>query len=368
MPFLHDLPPELIDQIHHHLEDLLIDGLPPAEQVGIAEDLGRFRLVSSYIQVSVNSMERNTVSGQSMMLTTFSFPQRATRRSFLKTWFAAWTIEAPDDASIDEFCTMAKIPDLAKAITEISFLVDDDYTMRVQDRELNLVLVASIQQLVLGGDGDYCPKAHQGNLSTSATHVHDDVTGVLVPIAYHRNRCALEKAFRACGNVTTLRFGNVPVDLERRWQYKRESWWHGSEPGSGDEDDEDDEDGFEDEADHESGDEEIEDHTEMDEPGQEDDEETDEEYENSRRENRNILVDASSSCFYVLFLAGQAGMCPKNINTFHRCTGHPLCCVDLGLTDCTGLVRAKSAMTKLESLKLDFIEDKYGAGRTSEKR
>lgn len=276
---------------------------------------------------------------------------------------------------------MTKFPDLARSLTEISFLVDDDYTMRVQDGEPKLV--ASIQQLGLGGDGDYSSKAHERDLSTSATHVYDDGTGVLVPFAYHRNRFALEQAFRACENVTTLRFGNVPVDLERLGQYKRAGWLHGSEPGSDDEDDEDniddetdvqDEDESEAEADDEdavdyqSGDEESEDHTEMDEPGQEDDEEIDERYENSQRETRDILVDVSSSCFYLLFLAGQAGMCPKNIDTFHRCTGHPLCCINLGLTDCTGLVRAKSAMTKLESLKLDFIEDKYGAGRTSERR
>lgn len=106
MPGLQDLPPELIDQIHREYETLLIDGRPPTELAGVAEDLGNFRLTSRYIE-------------------------RATRHSFVEVWFGSWSIDAPDDESIQRFCAMAKTPDLAASVRELNVFVDDDYSMKV---------------------------------------------------------------------------------------------------------------------------------------------------------------------------------------------------------------------------------------------
>lgn len=372
MPSLHDLPTELIDQIHHHLEDLLINGRPLAEQAGVAADLGQCRLTSRYIE-------------------------RATRRSFVETWFGGWIFQAPDDASIEKFCTMAKTPDLAKAITEINFFVDDDYTMEVHEGKPDLI--ASIQKLGLGDEDAASSKTREGPSFTTdglkATHVFDEVTCTMVPVAYYRNRDALKEAFLACENVTTLCFFNVPLDLRRLGRYKREcpdrrdDGGNDGEDANEDEDDEDadgdedededededdgdnkDEDGHESEADAQS-DRETDSDDDNDDNDDEEDEndEVDEQAEHVENEedhdHRNFLFDITSSYFYVLFLAGQAGICPRKIQSYHQCSEHRAC-ITLGLTDCAGLLKAKSALKKLETLKLDFIEDKRGNGLTPE--
>jgi hypothetical protein len=70
---------------------------------------------------------------------------------------------------------------------------------------------------------------------------------------------------------------------------------------------------------------------------------------------------------YVLSLVVDAGMRYKAIMTFHECGNH-YACMQLGLTDCAGLVKVKSAFEKLETLKLRLIEDQHQPRWTPKER
>jgi len=100
MPGLLDLPPELIEQVHFEHEQMV--SLEHEDGIGVAEELGHFRLTSRYIE-------------------------RATRRAFVQKYFAVWHFKASDDASIEKICAMASTLDLAAAIKVLKFYVDDDY-------------------------------------------------------------------------------------------------------------------------------------------------------------------------------------------------------------------------------------------------
>jgi hypothetical protein len=345
MPSLTDLPPELIVRIYHEHDQLLLAELPSAEKdqaIGVATQLVPFRLTNRYIEL-------------------------ATRRSFVENYFAAWHITASNDAEIQKFCTMAKTPYLAAAIVQLNFCVDDDYSMRVQDT----VVAPS------GSD-------------IEATHVFDDTFGALVPAAYFRNRDALVEAFRACVNVYHLRFSNKPINLDglERYKYECLSW---DDEDEDEDDDDESEDGSDDDEGEAEGEDEVEDVDAMDIDDQDvhvaenddydamhvDDnleqevvdgsgsEDRDEQAE-GYREGKDLLYDITSSYNYVFFLSERAGMCPTHIDTYHKRSKQSLVCVQVGLTDCAGLKKFKSAFKKLEGLHLSLLENQYGHTATSE--
>lgn len=312
MPGFLDLPPELVEQIYLEYEASMYAQIPCAHYVtGIAESLGQLRLVCRHIEQSV-------------------------RNSFLKDYFEHWIIKRPDDESIQRFCEMAKTPDLAASLTSMEIWCDDDGSMQVQ--EAHSSQISTVLDLIwkfaraIGYLTGYLKAEASSSPEFEATHVFDDATGAMIPVAYLKNKNALEKALRACENISELWFCNVPLDPKRMHLYKR------VKPQADNGDDDDDE---------------VHGHGDRNGHG---------------HDNSGIAFDITSTFEYFLFLAGEAGVQPKRISTFHKCSIDPDVQVNLGLTGCDGLAKYGSASEKLERLYLDIIQDRRNPAAIPEER
>lgn len=156
MPELVDLPPELIEHIFIDVESLVRQDLRVA-----GEETKRvvpiFRLTNRYIE-------------------------QYTRRQFTERYFSEWRIMAPDDVSIQKFCAMAQIPDLAKCVFELILYFDNDSEMRAQQMS-----TSTTTEVAVTNAEDPC-----GN------------TCILAPPAYAMSRDDLIEALDSCSNIGQL--------------------------------------------------------------------------------------------------------------------------------------------------------------------
>lgn len=308
MPGFLDLPPELVEQIYLEYEaSIHAQRSCVHDMEGVAETLGQLRLVCRHIEQS-------------------------TRKLFVKDWFEGWIIKRPDDESIQRFCEMAKIPDLAASLTSLSISCDDDASMQVQ--ETQSYRLSSIQDFIwkiaraLGILTGYLKAEAPFPPGPEATHVFDNVIGAMVPVAYLKNMDALVKALRACENISELWSGNVALDPKRMHLYKRVKPQAGNSDEDDDNDDEDDDHGHGNSIGH-------------------------------AHDSTAIVFDITSTFEYFLSLAETAGVQPKQIATFSICSDNH---VNLGLTGCAGLARSGAASEKLETLHLDIVQDRRKTG------
>lgn len=100
MPSLLELPPELIQQIYDSYQC-----------TWYLHQMGSLRLTCRYIE-------------------------KAVRRSFRLSYFNHQVIR-PEEDSIERFCALAKIPDLAKSVTSIKFMACDD-AMTCEEKAKNI--------------------------------------------------------------------------------------------------------------------------------------------------------------------------------------------------------------------------------------
>lgn len=379
MPGLLDLPPELIEHIHFAHERLI-----EAEHengVGVAEEVGRSRLTCRYFE-------------------------HATRCGYVEKNFVVWMVKAPNDENIERFCAMASTPGLATAIRKLHLSFDDDYTMEVAKTDHFPECLGTDDVVTSSPDLKFqLEKRHSSETreeipsilpEVRVTHAYDNITEALVPSAYLRHRVELIEAFRACKNVTELYIGNRALEHELMHRYKRSSRRNvngapfppepeGDEQdtdGSEDGDDvenasvdasEDGEESASDEEDSEGsggGEREDEDHdgedSDINDRSQGNAAEVEEQYNNPDEstehrnehiaDHRDILYDITPSLNHALHLAAEAGMRPKTIDLFDRCTRSIAARVRSGLTDCTGLLRSKATLEWLTALGLSFVQ------------
>jgi hypothetical protein len=158
MPELVDLPPELIEHIFIDVEDLVYDELLGTDRESDAV-APLFRLVNRYVE-------------------------QCTCREFAISYFDIHYIKAPDDASIEKFCAIAQVPDLAKCVIKLVFCVDDDISMHKQR----------------------AAPAPQDVINSSEVRDTHSTVGAPPPLAYLRNKNAVIDALRACSNIEELTF------------------------------------------------------------------------------------------------------------------------------------------------------------------
>jgi hypothetical protein len=153
-----DLPPELIEHIFIDVEDLVYDELlgTDRESDTVAP---LFRLVNRYVE-------------------------QCTRREFAMSYFDIHYIKAPDDASIEKFCAMAPVPDLAKCLIKLVICIDNDIPMHTQRVALTL----------------------QGGVNSSDVRDAHSTVDAPLPPAYLRNKNAVIDALCACSNIEELTF------------------------------------------------------------------------------------------------------------------------------------------------------------------
>lgn len=260
MPGLLDLPPELIEQIY----DSFADRVP----------------VDEHHHPESKSYTYNKFEGRSFRLVN-RYIQRATRHSFASTHFQEWDIRAFDYASIERFCAMTDVPDLAQCVEKIGLSLEEDRLMRVDTSSLH----AQPANIMIFG--------------SKATRIFDDDFGADVPLALFQNRKRLIKAFAACEQLWTLFLYNRCLSAD---------CWLAL--------------GFA--------------------PGQ------------TRPPNEILQLDISSSFSYILFLLEAASASPEYIATLKQPRHHQ---IDVGLTNTFALRRYQTVLSKVKTLRLDFLED-----------
>jgi hypothetical protein len=162
MPELVDLPPELIEHIFVDLASLAVQAASDTDE----------------------GTGKNTKITASLFRLTNRYTEQCTRRKFAARYFTRWCIRAPDDASIEKFCAMARIPDLVKCVNELVFYVDNDFLTRAELE--NTSLQPTIDS----------PEAEDARNAI-------DLPG---PPAYVRNSYELLDALDACQNVNEFTF------------------------------------------------------------------------------------------------------------------------------------------------------------------
>lgn len=103
----------------------------------------------------------------------------ATRRRFIDRFFNTWHIKAADDQSIQRFCNIVNTSDLlVRGLRGLAVYADDD-------------------QMIAKRLGNFRP--HDAILQDDeATHVLDEATEAMVPLAYFKSELNSSKASQAC--------------------------------------------------------------------------------------------------------------------------------------------------------------------------
>jgi hypothetical protein len=300
MPGLLDLPPELLEQVSQHL--LLWDD---------RAHLASLRLSCRYVE-------------------------QAIRHSFRLERFKTVKIREPRDDICDTltFCSITKIPDLAKAIKQIGIRCADDgrtifETLPVQQRKASrfmksvrrLCAMTRIRDLVQilncihANHSDQCGSL--GLIQDSRQLEGPSEMDQIVPAALVGHKEAFLAAFVAAENVTELDFTDHDEFPSTTAGYE------GLRPG----------------------------------------------HFIPRREPKQVIehgdmmdffCDISSTFDFVMSLVARAGLTPRYIYIHPLDDAHMM----TGLTSAIGLVAWKQALLQVESLKLAFI-DKWRTERST---
>lgn len=167
MPGLLDLPPWLIEQIFDEHNELL------------------WR--QYHETVPRNATARgHPKRGEPLFRLTNRYTERATRRLFINFYFRIWRITTPNDASIQDFCAMAKVPDIARSLTQLNLFLENDTVPRSEQP-------TSLSQFT----DDVAS-------SLAVSHSSNDPFDTPASAAYVRNSADFIDALAACANIREL--------------------------------------------------------------------------------------------------------------------------------------------------------------------